>query len=206
MVHQPHSIRKSAIVKRIQRLPKIALDMIRTSARGDAETLVGYFHDGIKDDEFGLLPLKDATISRKEAQGLDQPETPLYGLGDEFIQGTYCNMMEVVCDEGKRKYLVKPRDDYHYSVKKDGNITRDKIKLSDLFIVHEYGCTIANGFGKGILIRIPPRPALRYAYEKIMLEKKRHDPAKPVRDAIRAYIKTGNDAAMKKIAERDWAN
>ena len=194
-----------AIRKRIQRLPKLATDLIETSARKDGEELVQRFHDGIKDDKFGLLPLKDRTIARKEALGLDQPETPLYGLGDEFVQGTYCNMMEVVREEGLRKYVVRPRDEWHYSLKrnKDGMVIgRDKIKLADLFIVHEYGCTIGNGFGRGIMIRIPPRPALRLAYNAMMDEKKRHDPADEVRKAIREFIKTGNENAMKLIAER----
>jgi hypothetical protein len=195
-----------AIRKRIQRLPKMATDLIKTSAKRDAELLVKEFHDGIKKDKFGLLPLKDRTISRKEALGLSQPETPLYGLGDDFVQGTYCNMMEVIEEPAKRMYLVKPRDGYHYSLKKDKDgfvIGKDKIKLADLFIVHEYGCTINNGFGRGIFIRIPPRPALRLAFDSVLKSKARKEPADEVRKAIREYIKTGNESAMRKIAERE---
>lgn len=202
---KPWSTSTSAIASRIRRLPKMATDLIEASAKRDAEALVKAFHDGVKKDELGLLPLKDATISRKEAMGFDKPESPLYGLGDEFIQGTYCNMMEVVKDTAARKYVVKPRDDYHYSVSegKDGQtIVRDKIKLRDLFIVHEYGTTISNGFGMGILIRLPPRPAFRYAYEKFMDRKRKSDPAKKVKQAIIKYVRTNDARAMELIVKR----
>lgn len=202
---KPWSTSTSAIASRIRRLPKMATDLIEASAQHDAEALVETFHDGIKEGKLGLLPLKDATISRKEAMGLDKPESPLYGLGDDFIQGTYSNMMEVVKDQSARKFIVKPREGYHYRLVENKNgqsIVRDKIKLKDLFIVHEYGTTIANGFGRGILIRIPPRPAFRTAYDKIMDRKRRADPAKKVRKAIMDYVRRNNKSAMEKIIER----
>jgi hypothetical protein len=206
MVKANFSMSTSAIAKRIQRLPKMATELIETTAKGDADKLIKLFHDGIKKNQFGLAPLEPETISRKEAAGFDRPESPLYGLGDEFIQGTYCNMMVSVKDDTRRKYVVKPRDEYHYSQRdnKDGStsIVRDKIKLRDLFIVHEYGTTITDGFGKGILIRLKPRPAFRYAYEKLMNKKRRADPAQKVRKAIMRFVKNNDDSAMKIIAKR----
>ena len=205
MAGKPWSTSNSAIASRIRRLPKMATDLIEASAKHDAEALVKTFHDGIKGRKLGLLPLKDATISRKEAMGLDRPESPLYGLGDDFIEGTYSNMMEVTRDQSARRFVVRPKDGYHYRLvaKKDGQgVVRDKIKLRDLFIVHEYGTTISNGFGRGILIRIPPRPAFRYAYDKLMDQKRRRDPAKEVRKAIASYVRDNDKKAMDLIAAR----
>jgi len=206
---KPWTVSQSVIASRINHLPKMALDLIEASAKRDAEALVKTFHDGIKEGKMDLLPLKDATISRKEAMGFDRPESPLYGLGDDFLQGTYSNMMEVVKDESVKKYVVKPKEGYHYSQheNKDGStrIVRDKIKLRDLFIVHEYGTTISNGFGRGILIRIPPRPAFRYAYDELMDKKRRYDPADKVRKAIMDFVRRNDKKAMEKIIEQGLA-
>jgi len=205
MVRQKLSMKDTAIARRIKNLPKMATDMIEMVAKGQAQALRSEFHDGIKENKFGLQPLKEATMDRKEAMGFDIPENPLYGLGDS-AEDSYANMLEVFKDEGKKKYIVKPRDEYHQVQAKDGSIVASKFKLKDLFTVHEYGCTISNGFGMGILIRIPPRPALRYAHDIILKRLKDRDPAKEVRSAINKYLKTNSKKAMELIAARDWAS
>lgn len=201
----PWSVSKSAVASRIRRLPKLMSDYAETSARRDAEALVKDFHDGIMKNRLGLVPLQDATVSRKSAMGFESPDSPLYGLGDEFMQGTYANMMEVRKDSSAMRYVVAPRDGYHYEVL-DGDggrrIVRGKIKLRKLFLIHEYGCTISNGFGRGIVIRIPPRPAFRYAYDRLMNRKRRADPSGDVRKAIGRYVRAGDAAALRKIAGR----
>ena len=204
MIYQPRSISKTAVARRIHELPKMAITIIEMYAQGQARALRSTFHDGIKSRSFGLYPLKDATIAHKDAVGMEKPDTPLYGLGDE-TEDSYANMMEVVKDESKRVFYVRPRDEYHEVLAPDGSIVKSRFKLKDLFMVHEYGCTIANGFGKGILIRIPPRPAMRQAYKKIMNIIKARDPAKEVRDAVRAFVKDNDTRAMALITKRDWA-
>jgi hypothetical protein len=203
MVNQRLSINKTAIARRIANLPKMVTDAIESCAKGQAQALRSEFHDGIKENLFGLAPIKEATISRKEAMGFDRPESPLYGLGDE-AEDTYANMMEVFRDEGVKKYVVRPRDGFHMVQKADGSIVRSKFKLKDLFAVHEYGCSISNGFGKGIPIRIPPRPAMRYAYNALMAKLKERDPAKELRQAIASYVREDNKRALKLIEARDW--
>jgi len=200
MAGNPRSVSQTAIYKRLQRLPKLVEDAIEASARRDAEGVIERFHDGIKEDKLGLVPLKEPTISRKEALDLEKPESPLYALGDEFVQGTFANMLECVRDGQARRYAVRPRDEYHYTVKVspggERTIVRTKLKLKDLFEIHEYGCTLHSG------ARLPPRPALRYAYEKYLRERAKLDPAKKVRDAIRKFVKDGDEKALVKIRER----
>lgn len=204
MVKQKLAVTKSAIYKRIQRLPKFALDAIENCAKGKAESLTTLFHDGIKENTLGLLPLKDTTIDTKEAMGFEQPDTPLYGLGDD-ADNSYANMMDVVKDEAGKRWTVKPRDAKHQIQLPDGSVVDSNFMLKDLFKVHEYGCTITNGFGKGIFIRIPPRPAFRYAYEKLMLLISKKDPAKKVRDAVTRFVRSGDEKALELIRERDFA-
>ena len=74
--------------------------------------------------------------------------------------------------------------------------------LSVLFDVHEYGAVITNGFGRGIYIRIPPRPALRYAYRKYMAAKAKNDPSPQIGKAIVAAVQHGDQDAIARIAKK----
>jgi len=176
---------------RIARLPKLYAAAAEAGARYMAEELVRNFHDGIVDDTLGLEPLRPRTVSRKDALGYDDPEAPLFGMGDAESERSYANMMRI-SKEGT-KFVVKPSRALHWS---------KKVPLRTMFRVHEYGATISNGFGAGVLIRIPPRPAFRYAYAKLMRRLERRDPAAEVRAAARKFVKDGDEAAFRKIEKR----
>jgi hypothetical protein len=189
---------------RIKRLPKIVLDAIETSAKKRAIEVIEIFHDGIKNDELGLEPLRDTTISRKEALGQAQPETPLYGWGDDDEEKmTYANMMRITRDANGRKYWVRPAEGFHHQTQEDIEAGRKPIKLADLFQVHEYGRTIENGFGRGILIRIPPRPALHVAYNTLMRKLKRTENTKMVKEAIVKLVRDGDAKAIEEMAKHE---
>ncbi len=192
---QARSMTIEAMKKRIQRLPDLVGNRLESYAKKNATALVSLFHDGIRDDKLGLWPLKDRTIATKEAAGFEFPDSPLYGLGDEDKEHTYSNMMEV-SREGNA-FIVKPKKGYHWSKSK-----KHRIKLSDLFIVHEYGTTISNGFGKGIVIRIPPRPAFTYAYMQLMAKLRKEEPAKKVREAMVRHAIDAEDFAKARVLER----
>ena len=181
-----------AIRSRMRRLPVMMPKVIKAFAKHDAEELIRLFHDGIQEGRFELMPLQPRTIRRKEAMGYGAPDVPLHGKGDEDQSRSYMNMLRIRQDG--RRYRVIPSRGYHWS---------KKIKLTDLFMVHEYGCTITNGFGVGITIRLPPRPALRYAYRDLMVMKSQQEPSDKVRMAMLKYVMEANEEALKKIIKRD---
>jgi hypothetical protein len=108
-------------------------------------------------------------------------------------------MMEVA-KVGDRMWVVRPKRGNHHP---DPDRPDAKpISLRALFDVHEYGTTISNGFGRGIVIRIPPRPAMRYAYRRYMAERAKQDPALRMRAAIARFIRLGDAAALSRIARK----
>jgi hypothetical protein len=191
MIRAEFSQSYSAKRARIARLPKLYAKAAEAGARYMAEELVRNFHDGIVDDTLGLEPLRPRTVSRKGALGYDEPGTPLYGMGDAESERSYANMMRI--SRKGTKFVVRPSRALHWS---------KKVPLSTMFRVHEYGATITDGFGKGIFIRIPPRPAFRYAYDKLMRRLERRDPAAEVRAAARRFVADGDAAAFREIERR----
>jgi hypothetical protein len=170
------------IKRRLKNLPKIVGDKLKSTAKTWAYMVVKEFKDGINKGSFKLEPLKDGTIVRKKAMGYPKPSRPLYGLGEG--DRSYQNCL-IVVQRGKA-FSVEPSKKYHHSAKNKGK----KVKLDLLFKVHEYGARIKNAFGKGIVVTIPPRPARRLAYEKVLLKlAKREVPA--ARKEILNYVKKG---------------
>jgi hypothetical protein len=132
------------------------------------------FHDGIKNKSFGLVKLDDGTVKRKVKLGFPNPKAPLYGAGDEKKDRSYMNMMRL--HELKNGYSVRPSTKKHWKA---------KMKLSDLFIVHEYGTIIKRG---DTLIRIPARPVSLKAFKKTLKEKRDLDMDKTVKRIISKNI------------------
>jgi hypothetical protein len=189
-----YSTTYAAQMARIRRLPQKYDEVIRGALLRDARGIVQEFRDGILHKTFRLTPLKPATIDRKASKGAEHPTFPLYdvGPGDER---SYVNMM--VVSKVKNGYVVRPNPRaLHHS---------RKIKLKDLFVVHEYGATIKQWRGgKLILIRIPPRPAFELAYARYMRKRSKMEPApaKEVKRAITEYITTGQERLAAKIREQ----
>lgn len=182
-----------AIRKRIQRLPEKELDKLTTIIKLMALTTVKYFHDGIKDQSLGLKELKDKTVQRKRRESFTMPEVPLYGAGDERKDDSYVNMMRLrkIDGFGKKGWQVYVSRKKHW---------KSKLKLSDLFVVHEYGTIIKAK--NGAMIRIPARPAFHKAYERVLKEKKKSETSKVVKKAIAEMINKNTDSLELKIAQR----
>jgi hypothetical protein len=197
MVTSKLSMKAAAISSRIQRLPRMIGDYPEYRAKGLAEKTIKAFHDGIKSKSFGLAPLKESTISHKEAAGYERPDSPLYALGDE-ADDTYANMLEVVKVEN-RKWVVRPRRGYHQVLRPDGSVVHSRLTLKKLFQVHEYGCTINTGRS---IVKLEPRPALHLAYRRIMNSAARKEPSAVVRKAIVKYVKMGDESLITAIKKR----
>jgi hypothetical protein len=187
-----------AVRKRIQRLPRLVIGQMKAKAKHDAQRVIEVFQDGISQQNLRLQRLKPATIKKKAERGWMQPTTPLYGIGFDD-SNTYVNMLEVV-NVGDRKWAVRPKKGLHRIDPDEPQ--KKRIPLKVLFDVHEYGATITNGFGRGIFIRIPPRPALRYSYRRYMAMRMKEDPSVKVRVAIAKYVQEGDASALARIEKK----
>ncbi len=180
--------------RRMERLPELLGPVMKAKCKRDAKKLVKYYHDGIKDRQLRLKPLKDATIKAKRNARYPSPETPLYASGAED-QMILANALEVV--EKSKSFVVQVKNKNHYQ---GADSTRKPVKLRVLFEAHEYGVTISNGFGRGILIRLEPRPARRYAYNRLMREREKADP--DIQQACRLFVGRGQRAALDRIRQK----
>lgn len=179
--------------KRIQRLPRIVEDAMWSNAKKHATELIEEFKKGIKSNNLGLKKLQQVSITSKKKLGYDKPTTPLYGAGDRTGK-SYINMLRI--RKIKNGYKVYPSWARHH---------KSNLKLRDLFIVHEYGCTIT--MANGVIVRIPPRPALFKAYQRMSGKMKRsgQETSKEVKKAMAQFVKDGNNDLFKKITARDTA-
>ena len=192
MVTAKFSNNYQAIQSRIRRLPKMYGDTLEAVQKGDANRLVVLFREGVLMRQLRLRPLKEETIRRKARQGKPAPETPLHGMG-ELEENSYANMMHVVEEKvGKgKRWRVLPREDQHHE---------SELTLRALFDVHEFGAVIIGAHGQ--FIRIPPRPAMRYAFRKLMRERANRDTNTAVRDAISRFVQRGDARALSRVKEK----
>jgi hypothetical protein len=181
----------NAIQQRINRLPVYADKYIDSKRKRDCKQIIDIFSNGIKNNTLGLEPLTLNTVKNKTSQGDPKPKNPLYGQGELQKDRAFYNMLRI--KRIKRGWKVVPSQALHYS---------KKIKLSDLLDIHEKGCMIKNGFGKGILIRIPPRPALNRSYNKFMNKYKKIDNIPEMKKAVNEYIRNGKDLLFHNIDNR----
>ncbi len=202
MIKAKFSTNYWAVQSRIRRLPRLMIKQMRAHARRDARAVIQEFRRGIAEDSLRLRRLRPKTIERKEGKGFEQPDTPLYGLGFADKR-SYVNMLHVV-HVGQRMFVVRPKAGYHHGKRYPGDPDPKPktIKLKDLFDVHEYGTIIHNAFGRGLTVRIPPRPALRFAYRRYLRRRAKEDPAAAVRAAIAKYIQAGDTEALIRIHKK----
>jgi len=165
---------------RIERLPVMGQNMILGGIKRDCNDIINAFKNGIRENSFGLEPLNENTISQKKGKGFSKPETPLYGKGDDRKRDTYINMLRI--KKLNNGYKIYPSNGKHW---------KSKLKLSDLFKVHEYGAVITTAKA---VIKIPPRPALLLAYRKQLSEmkKRKKETSREVKRAMTEYINSGN--------------
>lgn len=179
---------------RIQKLPQLIDDTMMGHLKGSATGIVEEFKKGIRLNNMGLQKLKDATIAGKIRNNYPKPETPLYGLGDRE-ERSYINMMRI--KKLKNGYKVYPSKAKHH---------KSNLKLSDLFKIHEYGCTM--NLKNGTTVRIPPRPAFFKAYERQMLKmrKDKKETSRDVKKAITEFINTAKRDLLYEIERKDLMN
>jgi len=172
--------------KRLAQLPRLADGLIDAKLKRDAVSLVKIFHDGIKNNSLGLQTLSRLTIDSKRRLNLPAPETPLYGKGDKEPDKSYMNMLRI--RKVKGGYTVQPSIARHH---------KSKLRLRDLFEVHEYGAIITVGEGENAKsIRIPPRPAFLKAFTIFGKKKIKEETSKTVKKAIERYIAEGKEASI----------
>jgi hypothetical protein len=186
-----------AVRSRIRRLPQLGVGLMEAGARSMCLAVRDRYQQGLEQADLRLRPLRPTTVASKGARGLEAPEIPLYGMGMEEPHALI-NAMEVV-KVAEHRWALRPRDAWHHGKGEPGDAPRHRIRLRELHDVHEYGATIANGFGRGVLIRIPPRPALRYAYRRVARGIARRDRVTDVRDAMGRYVRRGDRAALARV-------
>jgi hypothetical protein len=182
-----------ARLKRIARLPQMVEDNVVSHLKGIANDVIDTFQKGIRYNNLGLEKLKEATIQGKLRKSYPKPETPLYGLGDREDK-SYINMMRI--RKLKNGYKIYQSKAKHH---------KSSLTLEQLFRVHEYGCTITTK--AGVMIRIPPRPALHRAYERVMLRMKadKRETSRTVKRAMTEYINSSKQDLFNKMKEKDLA-
>jgi hypothetical protein len=134
---------------------------------------------------------------------MERPDHPLYGLGFDDPD-SLVNALEV-SQVGPKGWRLRPRNAWHHGRKAPGAPAHHRIKLRNLFDVHEFGATIKNAFGKGIVVRIPPRPALRYAFRAFMDSKEKRARREEMKKAIRAAVARGDRTALARIKVKQEA-
>lgn len=177
-----------AVRSRIRRLPRLVNNAFDSSTKKDVENVIKEYKKGIKRNNFNLEPLKAATVMQKRGKGLPKPTTPLYGKG-ELEDNSLINALAY--RKIKNGYRLYRRRAKHYEA---------DLPLNVLLAIHEQGALIKNGFGRGILIRIPPRPVVDKAIIRVLQKKKKGEPTSKVRKAINQLINTGKDSLLKKLA------
>jgi hypothetical protein len=175
--------------KRISSLPKLMERAVSGLTKKDLIGINKIFHDGIKNNTLRLEKLAEITINSKRKKGFSKPTAPLYGKGDDAEKRSYANMMNIT-KQGD-SWVLKPSTRMHWS---------GKIKLSDLFKIHEYGAIVRQTRGETeVLIRIPPRPALLLSYRRYLINKRKDkkEQSREVRQAMTDYINNASDKKLK---------
>lgn len=179
--------------KRIKALPVLMEKAVSGLTKKDLLGIKKDFHDGIKNNTLRLEKLAEITIESKRKKGFSKPTAPLYGKGDDAQERSYMNMLNI--SKRGNSWVLYPSNRMHWS---------GKIKLSDLFKIHEYGAVVKQKRGdKNILIRIPPRPALLLSYRRYLIRKRRdrREQSKEVRQAMTDYINNASDKKLKDYAK-----
>jgi hypothetical protein len=153
----------------------------------DVRNVIEEFQKGIKRNNFGIVPLQPMTIIKKKKQGMPKPTTPLYGRG-ESEKNSLINALAI--RKIKNGYRLYRRRAKHWKA---------DLPLNVLLAIHENGAIIENGFGLGILIRIPPRPVVDLAIRRMLKKKKKGDPSFRIRKAINQLLNENDLSIFNKI-------
>jgi hypothetical protein len=177
--------------KRLNRLNELWTIYIGIKAKFHAAAVVKEFRIGLRRNSFGLKELKERTIKAKEAAGYSKPKNPLYGAGDSK-DNSYLNMFFIRAVKGGYKIMLRWAKHW-----------KAQIPLKILFKIHEYGAVIRQhtSAGKEVLIRIPPRPALRHAQQKFLFGRENKNPMQEFNKATLPYVLKADIGPFKKLID-----
>jgi hypothetical protein len=178
--------------ERLKQLPQFMLDFAFAQVKRDAVDLIKNFHDGIMKNNFRLQALAPATVRAKARQGMPMPKSPLYGKGDAMADRAYSNMMRL--RKLRFGWQVYPSWAKHHT---------SDLKLRDLLKIHEYGKKFINK--GGTITNIPPRPAFRKAYERLLKDRKKLA-SEVLKKELSRYINTGKKDYFEKQKEISHAD
>lgn len=179
----------AAIKQRIRRLPKLVNKSMDSAIKKDVVSMIHEFQEGIRRNNFDLERLKAATIKAKVKKGYDRPRSPLYGAGDSE-KNSLINALAI--RKIKNGWRIYRRTAKHHEA---------DLPLNVLLSIHEHGALIANGFGKGIFIRIPPRPVVDKAIIRALEKKKKVETNRDIIRAINEVLKTGRENLFNKFRD-----
>lgn len=198
--------------ERIERLKVFQKRMQMGFMKKDAIRMIDNFKEGIKNQSLGLKKLLDFSINDKMRMGLDKPDVPLYGMG-ENIKNSLINSLRI--EPIEKGFRVFASDKLHHEETNE-SMTLANLPMSALLSIHEHGCTIPVtprqrrflAIVKGLHLKlttkfivIPPRPAFKKAGQKTKREIKHDKPmrAHQMSRAIVRYVNTGQTILMNTI-------
>lgn len=193
----------SAVKSRLRRLPRLVDETLDTFAKRDAVRVIKIYQEKLKQDKFSVDRLSSATVKIKSDQGMKQPSTPLYGAGENEDNSLYNALAIRKIKGGWRVYVRWAK--HHKS----------NLQLRDLLNIHQRGALIMvtdkmraylHWIGihlkaETMIIRIPPRPVLDLAVIAALEMRKKEDPSKKIKEAMRELINTGRETLFKKYRE-----
>lgn len=178
--------------QRYEKLKTIAKEYSKDMARGEAYELVSEYKFGLRDGSLRLRRLAARTIMAKRRMGFTQPDSPLYGKG---LEGNRTLAKAFKVYKTGNSFTVKPSKQKHHSA---------DLTLEQLHEIHENGCTIKNGFGRGIMIRIPARPAFKNARMNVTRRKTSERRQEGFEKAFLEYLEGARVVMFRKI--KVWAD
>lgn len=191
-----------AVKKRIQRLPKIIGNVAEGRIKKDLNNVIEEYRLGLKRNNFGLQQLNDFTVGKKSEAGYTKPRSPLYGAGESQRNSLYNALAIRKIKKGWRLY--KRRAKHHsadlplnvlLSIHENGAIIQVTEKMRKF--LHWYGLHLRNDT---LYIRIPPRPIVDKAIQRMLRKKMRKEQVGKVKKAMIQLIKTGHQSELNKMA------
>lgn len=177
------------MMKRISNLPQYSVNVVEAGAKKHAINVIKEFQNGIKNNTLGLDKLADLTVSRKKSAGMTKPQNPLYGEGMNK-DNTYYYALRIKAVKQGRVQVVG-RQAKHWKA---------DLTLAHLLAIHEYGVTIITKTGQAIIV--PPRPALKNAFEKVM-KKLAKGEVPAMRKAIASYVQDGREQWLMETTKQN---
>ena len=159
-----------------------------------ATAVVKEWKDGLKKNSLRLDKLKPATVATKKAQDLPFPSYPLYGAGETKENSLY-NALRISAKNKKGVIQIVGRKAKHWKAK--------DLTLAHLLAIHEFGVTIIPKGDKPVPIVLPPRPALKNSWEKVLRRISKESDSRQVKKAITDLIKNGRSAWLERVKKEN---